>query len=150
MSFGVLLYRRARAGLEVFLVHPGGPFWAGRDAGAWTIPKGEPEEGEEPLAAARREFAEETGLPPPDGPWIDLGQVTQKAGKVVQAWAAEGDADPALLRSNTFPIEWPPGSGRRREFPEIDRAGWFTLSEAREKLIEAQRELLDRLAAAAG
>jgi predicted NUDIX family NTP pyrophosphohydrolase len=146
-SAGVLLHR-VRGGLvEVLLVHPGGPFWAGKDLGAWSIPKGEYDDGDDPLAAALREFEEETGQPPPKGALLDLGEVRQRGGKVLRAWAAAGDLDPAALASNTFELEWPPRSGRRREFPEVDRAGWFDPATAREKLLDAQRELLDRLLA---
>jgi predicted NUDIX family NTP pyrophosphohydrolase len=146
-SAGILLYRRRDRGApEVLLVHPGGPFWANRDLGAWSIPKGEHEEGEDPLACARREFEEELGSPPGDGELSDLGSVRQRAGKTVQAWALEGDLDTATVRSNTFTLEWPPRSGRMREFPEIDRAEWFPLDEARRRINEAQVAFLDRLA----
>jgi len=145
VSAGILLYRRGAGGLEVFLVHPGGPFWAKKDAGSWTVPKGEPAPGEDPWAAARREFAEETGLPLP-GEGRALPPVRQAGGKLVQAWAVEGDADPAALRSNSFALEWPPRSGRFQEFPEIDRAAWFDLAEARAKLNKGQVPLLDALA----
>jgi predicted NUDIX family NTP pyrophosphohydrolase len=130
---------------EVLLVHPGGPFWAKRDAGAWSIPKGEHADGEEPRACALREFEEELGSPLGAQELVELGTVKQRNGKVVTAFAAEGDLDPAGVRSNTFVLEWPPRSGRTREFPEIDRAEWFTLEQAREKLIPAQVALLDRL-----
>src|SRR5205814_3451337 len=123
-SAGLLLFRRPGGRLEVFLAHPGGPFWAARDDGAWTIPKGLVEPGEDPLAAARREFEEETGIRPA-GPYLPLGSVRQKAGKVVHAWAWEGDADPEKVMSNTMSVEWPPGSGRRVAFPEVDRCAWF-------------------------
>jgi predicted NUDIX family NTP pyrophosphohydrolase len=130
----------------VLLVHPGGPFWAKRDAGAWSIPKGEYDEGEEPLAAALREFEEEVGSAlDAAGELIALGDVRQKNRKVVTAWAAEGDVDASAVRSNTFAMEWPPRSGQTQEFPEIDRAEWFPLARAREKLIEAQAAFLDRL-----
>ena len=132
----------------MLLVHPGGPFWARRDAGVWSIPKGEYEPDEDPLAAARREFAEELGVPPAAGEPIDLGEIRQRAGKVVRAFALEGDFDPDTLVSNTCEIEWPPRSGRTLEIPEVDRAGWFELAHAREKLIPAQVEFLDRLGAA--
>ena len=125
---------------------PGGPFWARRDAGVWSIPKGETEPGEDPLGAARREFAEELGAPAPAGEALELGEVRQKSGKRVSAWALAGDLDPETVQSNTFTMQWPPKSGRQAEFPEVDRAGWFSLAEAREKLIPAQAELLDRLA----
>jgi predicted NUDIX family NTP pyrophosphohydrolase len=144
-SAGILVYRPGPP-LELLLVHPGGPFWARRDAGAWSIPKGEHADDEEPLAAALREVGEELGAPLPEATqFADLGEVRQKNGKVVRAWAAEGDFDPATLRSNTFTMEWPPRSGRSREFPEVDRAGWFAPDAAREKLVPAQAELVDRL-----
>jgi predicted NUDIX family NTP pyrophosphohydrolase len=150
-SAGLLLYRPGEAGPEVLLVHPGGPFWAGRDEGAWSVPKGELEPGDEPLVAALREFEEELGTPAPvaqdDRDLIDLGTVTQKAGKVVRAWAAPGDLDVSTVRSSTFAMEWPPRSGRSQEFPEVDRAAWFPLPEARRKLVPAQAELVDRLEA---
>ena len=145
-SAGLLLYRRSGTRLEVFLVHPGGPFWAKKDAGAWTIPKGEINEGERPLDAARREVTEETGYAPP-GPFLQLPTIRQKAGKEVAAWAAEFDCDPATLRSNLFSMEWPPRSGRMAEFPEVDRGQWFGLSEAREKLLPSQWPFLDALEA---
>jgi predicted NUDIX family NTP pyrophosphohydrolase len=149
-SAGILLYRVEDRSLEVLLVHPGGPFFARKDDGAWGIPKGLYEDDEEPLAAARREFAEELGSPCPDGPALDLGEIRQKNGKRVTAWALEGDLDAETITSNTFTIEWPPRSGRRQEFPEIDRAGWFTLDAARVKILAAQAPLLDRLAEAVG
>jgi predicted NUDIX family NTP pyrophosphohydrolase len=130
----------------VLLGHMGGPFWARKDAGAWSIPKGEYGEDEDARAAARREFGEELGTPPPDGPWLELGEVRQRAGKVVTAWAVEGDFDVSTLRSNTFTIEWPPRSGRQAEFPEIDRAAWFDLATARARIVAAQAVFLDRLA----
>jgi predicted NUDIX family NTP pyrophosphohydrolase len=145
-SAGILLHRRGGGGREVLLVHPGGPFWAKKDRGAWSIPKGEYEDGEDARACALREFSEELGAAPPDRELVDLGEVRQRGGKVVTAWALEGDADPAAIRSNTFTIEWPPRSGRMREFPEVDRAGWFGLDEARERILPAQAPLLDRLA----
>jgi predicted NUDIX family NTP pyrophosphohydrolase len=147
VSAGILLYRQPGASLEVLLVHPGGPVWARRDLGAWSVPKGEYTEGEEePLAAARREFAEELGSPPPEAEPLDLGEVRQKSGKRVRAWALPGDLDTAQAQSNTFAMEWPPRSGRMREFPEIDRAEWFPVAEARERINPAQAAFLDRLA----
>lgn len=144
VSAGLLLYRRTPGGVEVFLAHPGGPFWVHKDEGAWTIPKGVVDEGEELLAAARREFEEETGIRP-DGPFLPLGSVRQKAGKVVHAWAWEGDADPARVRSNVTRTEWPRGSGRWHTYPEIDRCAWFDLETAKRKINPAQAELIDRL-----
>lgn len=144
-SAGILLYRGSGAAIEVLLVHPGGPFWTRRDAGAWSIPKGEYEEGEDPRACALREFEEETGTPLPPGELRELGDIRQKGGKVVTAWAAKGDLDADAVRSNTFRMEWPPRSGRWATFPEIDRAGWFDIEEARDKLVPAQAEFLDRL-----
>lgn len=146
VSAGLLLFRRTAGGLEVLLAHPGGPFWATRDAGAWTIPKGLAADGEDLLAAACREFEEETGVRA-SGPFLPLGSVRQKAGKVVHAWAWEGDADPAQLRSNLTRAEWPHGSGRWVEFPEIDRCAWFGPAAAREKLNPAQAEFVTRLEA---
>ena len=146
VSAGILLFRRLNGRLEVFLAHPGGPFWRGRDAGAWTIPKGLVAQGEPLLDAARRELLEETGLSP-EGPFLPLGSIRQKAGKTVHAWACEGDADPARVTSNTTTIEWPRGSGRRVTYPEVDRCDWFGLPAAREKLNPAQSELLGRLEA---
>jgi predicted NUDIX family NTP pyrophosphohydrolase len=144
-SAGILLYRRRDDRLEVLLVHPGGPLWARRDAGVWSIPKGEYGDDEDPLAAARREFAEELGTPAPDGDALELGEIRQKSGKRVRAWALAGDLDAEQIRSNTFAMQWPPRSGRTQEFPEVDRAQWFGFDEAREKLNPAQVELLDRL-----
>jgi predicted NUDIX family NTP pyrophosphohydrolase len=149
-SAGILLFRRSAGAVEVLLVHPGGPFFARRDAGAWSIPKGLYEDGEEPLACARREFAEELGSPCPDGPALELGEIRQRNGKRVTAWAVEGDLDADAITSNTFTIEWPPRSGRHQEFPEVDRAGWFGLDAAREKVLAAQAPLLDRLVEALG
>jgi predicted NUDIX family NTP pyrophosphohydrolase len=147
-SAGILLHRLAAGELQVLLVHPGGPRWARRDAGAWSIPKGEYANGsEDPLAAARREFEEELGSPPPDGDALDLGEIRQKSGKRVRAWALEGDLDASAITSNTVMIEWPPRSGRQLEIPEVDRAEWFSLVDAREKINPAQVALLDRLAA---
>ncbi len=144
-SAGIALYRRTDSGLEVLLVHPGGPIWSRRDRGTWSIPKGEYEPGEDPLAAAKREFGEELGVAPAEGRLDDLGEVRQKSGKLVQAWALEGDLDSGAIRSNTFELEWPPRSGRIQQFPEVDRAQWFTLAEAREKINPAQVPLLERL-----
>ena len=149
-SAALLLYRRRGGELEVLIAHPGGPLWAKRDAGAWSVPKGEIERGEEPLAVARREFEEETGQRAPDGDVVPLGEVRQKSGKLVEAWAVEGDLDPATARSNTFPLEWPPGSGNWIDVPEIDRVAWFDLNEARKRLNPAQVAFLDRLAEAIG
>jgi predicted NUDIX family NTP pyrophosphohydrolase len=130
----------------VLLVHPGGPFWAKKDAGAWSIPKGEYDDGEDPRACAAREFEEELGTPlPPEAELVELGTVKLRSGKEIVAFAAVGDLDPETISSNTFTLEWPPRSGRRQEFPEVDRAGWFGLDEAREKLNPAQTELLERL-----
>ncbi len=145
-SAGILLFRRRDRSVEVLLGHPGGPFWRTKDHGHWTVPKGEVEVGETVVDVARREFREETGYPTPDGPLLPLGEIRQKSGKVVVAWAVEGDLDPALARSNTFSIEWPPRSGLRAEFPELDRVAWFGLDEARARLKDAQVPFLDRLA----
>ena len=145
-SAGILLYRRRDGGTEVLLVHPGGPLWARRDEGAWSIPKGEYEASEDPLGAARREFEEELGSPPPDGPAEDLGQIRQKSGKWVRAFAVEGDLDADRIVSNTCELEWPPRSGRRIVIPEVDRAQWFGLDEAGKKINPAQAKLLERLA----
>jgi predicted NUDIX family NTP pyrophosphohydrolase len=145
-SAGILLYRGAHGAREVLLVHPGGPFWARKDAGAWSIPKGEHDDGEDPRACALREFEEETGAPLSPAELVELGSVKQKGGKTVSAWAAEGDLDAGSVHSNTFTMEWPPRSGRTAEFPEIDRAEWFGIEDAREKLVPAQTEFLDRLA----
>lgn len=144
-SAGLLVFRRAGAGIEVLLGHMGGPFWARKDAGAWSIPKGEYDADEPPQAAARREFTEELGMPPPDGPLIELGEVRQAGGKTVSAWAVEGELDPADVVPGTFRLEWPRGSGSMQEFPEVDRVAWFDLDSARAKLVSAQRDLLDRL-----
>ena len=143
-SAGLLMYRGMGDELEVFLVHPGGPLWAKKDKGAWTIPKGEYEEDENPLAAARREFEEETGFHAA-GEFVDLGWVKQKSGKIVTGWAFEGNCDPDMLISNTCEIEWPPRSGRRLEIPEVDRGSWFSLDEARKYIRAEQEKLLDRL-----
>ena len=148
-SAGLLLFRRTPRGLEVLLAHPGGPFWAGRDAGAWTIPKGAVESGEEVLDAAKREFVEETGITP-NPPFIPLGFIKQKAGKTVNAWAWEGDADPRTITSNTTKTEWPRGSGEWVTYPEIDRCAWFDAGTAKQKINSAQAELIDRLEAELG
>ncbi len=144
VSAGLLLFRRVDQHLEVFLAHPGGPFWAKRDTGAWTIPKGVIDDGEDPLAAAEREFEEETGIRP-QGPYFTLGKVVQRAGKTVHGWAWEGDADATLIRSNTMRCEWPPNSGDWVIVPEIDRCEWFNPSMARVKINSAQAEFIDRL-----
>jgi len=144
-SAGLLLYRQREGRLEVLLAHPGGPFWENKDAGAWSLPKGEVEADEEPLAVARREFAEETGHPSPSGSTIELGEMRQASGKTVFAWAVEGDLDPDLAVSNTFSMEWPPRSGRSQEFAEVDRVEWFGPDEARRRLNPAQAEFVDRL-----
>ncbi|MCE3248512.1 MAG: hydrolase [Geminicoccaceae bacterium] len=144
-SAGILLYRWREGELEVFLVHPGGPFWARKDAGAWSIPKGEFAPDEDPLAAARREFAEETGLAV-GGEFRALRPIRQAGGKVVHAFAIEGEVDPGAIRSDRFTIEWPPRSGRLRAFPEVDRAGWFALAEAQQKILKSQLGLLEQLA----
>ena len=143
-SAGVLLYRFRQASPEVFLVHPGGPFWAKKDAGAWSIPKGEAAPGEDLLACAQREFAEETGFTAA-GAFRPLAPIKQSGGKIVHAWAVEGDCDAAAIRSNTFDLEWPPRSGRVQAFLEVDRAGWFHLAAAHEKINPAQRGLIDEL-----
>ncbi|MGD9694449.1 MAG: NUDIX domain-containing protein [Thermoleophilia bacterium] len=143
-SAGILVYRLGGAAREVLLGHMGGPFWAGRDDGAWSIPKGEIEVGEEPLDGARREFREEVGHAPPDGPLLDLGEVRGR-GKRVRAWAVEGDFDPAAIRPGLFEMEWPPRSGRIQSFPELDRVAWHGLDDARRRVVKSQVELLDRL-----
>lgn len=143
-SAGLLMYRRAPQGVQVLLAHPGGPFWRTKDEGAWTLPKGEYEAPEAPLDAARREFREETGFEVGDE-LLPLGEIAQRSGKRILAWAFEGDCDPAQLRCNTFEIEWPPRSGRKQAFPEIDRVAWFSLGEARRKINPAQSALLERL-----
>jgi predicted NUDIX family NTP pyrophosphohydrolase len=147
-SAGLMMYRRRGKALEVLLVHPGGPFFTNKDAGVWTIPKGEPAEGEELLETARREFREETGIDAGGAPLVPLGQVKQKGGKVVHAWAFEGDCDPASLTCNTFKVQWPPKSGQWRTFPEVDQYAMLDLRAAREKINPAQAEFLDRLEAA--
>jgi predicted NUDIX family NTP pyrophosphohydrolase len=143
-SAGLLMYRRSNGELEVFLVHPGGPFWAKKDMGAWSICKGEYAEGELPLEAAKREFQEETGFAA-QGNFLELGMVQQAGGKVVYAWAFEGDCDPSKLISNTCEVEWPPRSGRKIEIPEVDRGDWFSIVEARERILKSQAPFLDRL-----
>ncbi len=147
LSAGLLLVRRRSGGVEVFLVHPGGPFWAKKDEGAWSIPKGEYDPGEDALAAATREYEEETGLPPPQdtATYRALEPMKQPSGKVIAAWVVEGDCDPSAIRSNTFTMEWPPHSGKTQEFPEVDRAGWFSIEEARRKILKGQRGFLDQL-----
>jgi predicted NUDIX family NTP pyrophosphohydrolase len=144
-SAGIVVHRGAGSALQVLLVHPGGPLWARRDLGAWSIPKGEYEPDEDSLAAARREFEEELGTAPPAGPAQDLGEVRQKGGKVVDGWAIQGDLEVDSITSNTIEIEWPPRSGKRLEIPEVDRAQWFPVEVAREKINPAQVALLDRL-----
>lgn len=146
-SAGLLVFRRRDGRLEVLLVHPGGPLWKNKDDGAWSIPKGEYEPGEDPQAAACREFEEETGVAP-EGRFLALGDVRQSGGKLVRAWALEADYDAAAMRSNTFEMEWPPRSGRKQAFPEVDRAAWFPLDEARVKMLPSQAPLLDRLVSA--
>lgn len=138
------MYRRREGQSEVFLVHPGGPLWAKKDLGAWSIPKGEYDAGEEPREAARREFTEETGFTA-EGTFIPLGELKQPGGKIVAAWAFEGDCDPAAIRSNTFTMDWPPRSGKQRQYPEIDRAAWCSLEVARQKILKGQVGFLDRL-----
>ena len=143
-SAGILLHRLRGSRIEVFLVHPGGPFWAKKDAGAWSIPKGEFEVGQDPLEAAKREFKEETGFAV-EGNFIELTPVKQPGGKVVYAWAVMGDCEAESIKSNTFSLEWPPWSGKRKEFPEVDRAGWFTPEVAREKILKGQLNFLEEL-----
>lgn len=143
-SAGLIMYRRREGRLQVFLVHPGGPFWKDKDLGAWSIPKGEYPPEEDPLSAAKREFQEETSFKA-DGPFMELTPVTQPGGKVVQAWAFEGDCDPTAVKSNTFWMEWPPRSGKRQAFPEVDRAAWFDLEEAKERILKGQVGLLVEL-----
>jgi predicted NUDIX family NTP pyrophosphohydrolase len=145
-SAGLLLYRR-RSVLEVFLVHPGGPFWAKKDAGAWSLPKGEFVEGDDPLAAAKREFTEETGFPI-DGEFRPLDPLKQRSGKVIHAWAIEADCDASQVRSNLFSMEWPPKSGQMQKFPEVDRAEWFSIPEARKRIIAGQVGFVDQLTSA--
>jgi predicted NUDIX family NTP pyrophosphohydrolase len=146
-SAGLLLWRHREGGpVEVLLAHPGGPFFARKDDGVWSVPKGEYTEGEEPLAAAYREFAEELGVAPPDGDPVPLGLARATGGKVNTVWALEGDLDPGAAQSNTFTMQWPPRSGRRQEFPEVDRVDWFDLATARVKIFSSQRPFVDRLA----
>lgn len=147
LSAGVLVYRARDGVVEVLIAHPGGPFWARKDDGAWSIPKGEYDDGDDPWAAAQREFREELGLPVPDGPRVDFGPQKQPSGKVVTAFAVGGDLDVTDARSNTFELEWPKGSGKVREFPEVDRVAWFPVAQARAKLLKGQRAFLDRLMA---
>lgn len=144
-SAGILLYRRTEGALEVLLAHMGGPFWAKKETGAWTIPKGLIDRGEEPYAAARREFEEELGTPPPPGPAIDLGDIQQASGKRVRVWALEGDFDPTEVSSNLLEIEWPPRSGVHRQFPEVDRVEWFRRDDIGDRLIRGQIAFVDRL-----
>ena len=146
LSAGLLMFRRCNSELQVFLVHPGGPFWQKKDAGAWSIPKGEYKEGEDPLDAARREFEEETGIKA-QGEFISLGRTEQPGRKVITAWAFEGNCSPKAIRSNTFSMEWPPKSGCKQEFPEVDRADWFAVADARTHISKGQIGLLDRLIA---
>jgi predicted NUDIX family NTP pyrophosphohydrolase len=143
-SAGILLFRETHAGLEVLLVHPGGPFWAKKDYGSWSIPKGEFAAGEEPLAAARREFEEETGIPP-TGDFIPLKPILQPSGKLVYAWALRSDFDPSTLKCNLFSVEWPPKSGKQQEFPEVDKAAWLGVDAARLKILKGQAPFLDQL-----
>ena len=145
-SAGILLYRRAGSETEYFLVHPGGPFWKNKDVGAWSVPKGEFEDGEDPLKAAQREFEEETGVAV-NGNFIELKPVKQKSGKMIYTWACEGDIDHRMIRSNTFPIEWPPRSGKFIDIPEVDKGGWFSYEASKQKLIPGQVPILDELQA---
>ena len=144
-SAGLLLHRKRGGKVEVFLVHPGGPYWAKRDLGVWSIPKGVLGDDEKPLDAARREFREETGFEPPPGPFHPLGSIAQASGKVIEAWSVPGDLDPGMLRSMTITLEWPPRSGRRQEFPEVDRGAWFGLEEADTRIFPGQRGFLTAL-----
>ena len=141
---GILLYRKKGSSLEVFLIHPGGPFWSKKDESAWSIPKGEFLENEDPLTAAKREFQEETGFSV-EGPFVSIGSVKQSSGKVVQAWACEGDVDASAIQSNTFQLEWPPHSGKYQDFPEADRAEWFPIDVARQKILKVQLPFLQNL-----
>jgi predicted NUDIX family NTP pyrophosphohydrolase len=149
LSAGLIMYRRQGADLQVFLIHPGGPFWANRDTGVWSIPKGEHNGSEAPLDAARREFHEETGFSA-HGPFVELGSIRQASGKVVTAWGFEGDCNPADLSSNLCTVEWPPRSGRMLEIPEVDRGGWFSIAQAEERIMPAQKPFLARLLASIG
>jgi predicted NUDIX family NTP pyrophosphohydrolase len=144
-SAGILVYRKKDTSVEVLIVHPGGPFWAKKDKGAWSLPKGEFVEGEKGLSAAKREFKEELGLEPPEGTYTEMGSVKNKSGKTIHAWTIEGDVDVSAITSNTITIEWPPRSGKQQEFPEVDKAGWFSLEKAKEKLNPAQAAFIDRL-----
>jgi predicted NUDIX family NTP pyrophosphohydrolase len=146
LSAGILMFRKRESTLQVFLVHPGGPFWRNKDAGAWSIPKGEYEEREDPLDAAKREFREETGIEA-DGEFLPLGQIKQPSGKLITAWALEGDCSPSAVRSDMFSMEWPPKSGRQQEFPEVDRADWFTVNEAKKRIVKGQIGFIDRVVA---
>lgn len=148
-SAGILLFRRVEVGIEVFLVHPGGPFWAKKDLGAWSLPKGEYEESEDPLTAAKREFTEETGFVV-DGSFLKLGDLKQPSGKVITAWALEHNLDPAAIKSNSFRMEWPPKSGKMQDFPEVDAGAWYALSAALEKLLKGQADFIRRLAEKVG
>ena len=143
---GILLYRRGPRGLEVLLAHPGGPLWARKDLGAWTLPKGQFTDDERPIAAAKREFEEEMGSPPA-GEFVEIGSIKQPSGKVVHAFVAESEFDVSTVQSNLFSLEWPPKSGQHAQFPEVDRAGWFTIDEARQKILKGQQPFLDRLLA---
>jgi len=145
-SAGIVLFRRTPDGIEVLLGHMGGPFWAKKDEGAWSIPKGEHTDDEEPIAAARREFTEELGLPVPEGEFVHLGEVRQPGGKIITVWALEGELDPSEVVPGTFEMQWPPRSGRMQQFPELDRVQWFDLGTAARKIVAAQQALLDRLA----
>lgn len=144
LSAGILLYRKGNSGAEVFLVHPGGPFWAKKDSGSWSVPKGEYDESEDALSAAKREFYEETGLTLPAGELLELGEV-KYGNKIVRVWMLEGSVDARRIKSNTFTIEWPPKTGRKQEFPEVDRAGWYPLAAAKEKLVKGQAPLVGML-----
>jgi len=145
LSAGLLVYRVKEKAVEVFLVHPGGPFWAKKDEGAWSIPKGEYSAQEDPLEAAKREFKEETGFDPPAGKMMELKPIKQPSGKIVSVWAVEGDFDAAKINSNMFSMVWPPKSGRQQEFPEVDRAGWFSFEEAKVKILKGQAGFIEQL-----